>query len=114
MDINNDNLKNSVEPINPQGSLQAFSNKEINDTTQIPDINEAVNDLETSYGVDLTSLNDHEQTSSFDQQLENYRTKQHNLHNQWRSQPDFWSCRFFCVYRPYKESISKEMTNIMI
>ena len=32
---------------------------------------------------------------------------------QWRSQPDIWSCKckFFCVYRPYKESISKEMNN---
>ena len=32
---------------------------------------------------------------------------------QWRSQPDIWSCRckFFCVYRPYKESISKEINN---
>ena len=26
---------------------------------------------------------------------------------------DIWSCKckFFCVYRPYKESISKEMNN---
>ena len=32
---------------------------------------------------------------------------------QSRSQPDIWSCecKFFCVYRPYKESISKEMDN---
>ena len=32
---------------------------------------------------------------------------------QWRSQPDIWSCKFkfFCVYRPYKETISKEMNN---
>ena len=30
---------------------------------------------------------------------------------QWRSQPEIWSCKFFCVYRPYKESISKEMSN---
>ena len=32
---------------------------------------------------------------------------------QWRSQPDIWSCKcqFFCVYRPYKEPISKEMNN---
>ena len=32
---------------------------------------------------------------------------------QSRSQPDIWSCecKFFCVYRPYKESISKEMNN---
>ena len=32
---------------------------------------------------------------------------------QWRSQPDIWSCKckFFCVYRPYKEPISKEMKN---
>ena len=32
---------------------------------------------------------------------------------QWRSQPHIWSCKckFFCVYRPYKESISKEMNN---
>ena len=32
---------------------------------------------------------------------------------QWRSQPDIWSCKckFFCVYRPYKESISEEMNN---
>ena len=42
-----------------------------------------------------------------------------NLHiyvlayEQWRSQPDIWSCKCksFCVYRPYKESISKEMNN---
>ena len=28
-------------------------------------------------------------------------------------QPDIWSCKckFFCVYRPYKEPISKEMNN---
>ena len=34
-------------------------------------------------------------------------------HEQWRSQPDNWSCTFSCVYshRPYKESISKEMNN---
>ena len=40
--------------------------------------------------------------------------------DQWRSQPDIWSCKmtnangqckFFCVYRPYKEPISKEMNN---
>ena len=33
--------------------------------------------------------------------------------SQWRSQPDMWSCKckFFCVYRPYKESVSKEMNN---
>ena len=32
---------------------------------------------------------------------------------QWRSQPDnlVVLCKFFCVYRPYKESISKEMNN---
>ena len=32
---------------------------------------------------------------------------------QWRSQPDnlVMLCKFFCVYRPYKESISKEMNN---
>ena len=30
---------------------------------------------------------------------------------QWRGQPDIWSCKFFSVYRPYKESISKEMNN---
>ena len=32
---------------------------------------------------------------------------------QWRSQPDIWSCKckVFCFYRPYKESISKEMNN---
>ena len=32
---------------------------------------------------------------------------------QWESQPDISSCKceFFCVYRPYKESISKEMNN---
>ena len=31
--------------------------------------------------------------------------------DQWRSQPDIWSCKckFFCVYRPYKEPISEEM-----
>ena len=31
--------------------------------------------------------------------------------DQWRSQPDIWSCKckFFCVYRPYKEPTSKEM-----
>ena len=35
------------------------------------------------------------------------------LCSQWRSQPDIWSCKckFFCVYRLYKESISKEMNN---
>ena len=35
------------------------------------------------------------------------------LWDQWRSQPDIWSCKckFFFVYRPYKESISKEMNN---
>ena len=35
------------------------------------------------------------------------------FHHQWRSQLDIWSCKckFFCVYRPYKESISKEMNN---
>ena len=34
--------------------------------------------------------------------------------DQWRSQPDdIWSCKckFFCVYRPHKEPISKEMNN---
>ena len=32
---------------------------------------------------------------------------------QCRSQPDIWSCKckFFCVYRSYKESIFKEMNN---
>ena len=32
---------------------------------------------------------------------------------QWRSQPDTLVvlCKFFCVYKPYKESISKEMNN---
>ena len=32
---------------------------------------------------------------------------------QWRGQPDIWSCKckFFCVYRPYKEPISEEMNN---
>ena len=32
---------------------------------------------------------------------------------QWRSHPDIWSCKckFFCVYRPYKESITKEMND---
>ena len=31
----------------------------------------------------------------------------------WRSQPYnlVMLCKFFCVYRPYKESISKEMNN---
>ena len=35
------------------------------------------------------------------------------MHDQWQSQHDIWSCKcnFFCVYRPYKESISKEMNN---
>ena len=35
------------------------------------------------------------------------------MYAQWRSQPDMWSCKckFFCVYRPYKESVSKEMNN---
>ena len=30
---------------------------------------------------------------------------------QWQSQPDIWSykCKFFSVFRPYKESISKEI-----
>ena len=33
--------------------------------------------------------------------------------DQWRSQQDIWSCKckFFCVYRPYEEPISKEMNN---
>ena len=33
--------------------------------------------------------------------------------DQWRSQPDIWSCKckFFCVSRPYNEPISKEMNN---
>ena len=33
--------------------------------------------------------------------------------DQWRSKPDIWSwkCKFFCVYRPYKELISEEMNN---
>ena len=28
-------------------------------------------------------------------------------------EPDIWpcKCKFFCIYRPYKESISKEMNN---
>ena len=32
---------------------------------------------------------------------------------QWRSQPDnlVMLCKCFCVYRPYKESISKQMNN---
>ena len=37
-----------------------------------------------------------------------------NVHStQWQSQPDIWSCKckFFCVYRPHKEPISKEMNN---
>ena len=36
--------------------------------------------------------------------------------DQWRSQPDIWSCKckFFCVYRPYKEPISKEINMSMI
>ena len=31
--------------------------------------------------------------------------------NQWRSQPDnlVMLCKFFCVYRPYEQSISKKM-----
>ena len=34
-------------------------------------------------------------------------------HSQWRSQPDnlVILCKFFCVCRPYKESISREMNN---
>ena len=33
--------------------------------------------------------------------------------DQWRSQPDIWSCKckFFCVYKPYKEPISEEMND---
>ena len=33
--------------------------------------------------------------------------------DQWRSQPDIWSwkCKFFCVYRSYKEPIFKEINN---
>ena len=33
--------------------------------------------------------------------------------DQWSSRLDMWSCKcnFFCAYRPYKESISKEMNN---
>ena len=32
---------------------------------------------------------------------------------QWRSQPDIWSCKckFFCLYRRYKELIPKEINN---
>ena len=32
---------------------------------------------------------------------------------QWRSRPDIWSCKckFFCVYRPYKEPNSTGMNN---
>ena len=35
------------------------------------------------------------------------------VYSQWRSQPDIWSCKckFFYVYGPYEESISKEMNN---
>ena len=37
----------------------------------------------------------------------------HIIYKQWRSQPVnlVMLCKFFCVYRPYKESISKEMNN---
>ena len=33
--------------------------------------------------------------------------------NQWQSQPDNFVmlCKFLCVYRPYKQSISKEINN---
>ena len=33
--------------------------------------------------------------------------------DEWRGQPDIRSCKykFFCVYRSYKEPISKEMNN---
>ena len=33
--------------------------------------------------------------------------------DQWRRQSDIWSCKckFFCVKRPYKKPISKEMNN---
>ena len=43
--------------------------------------------------------------------IEKIRNKR--IRHQWRSQPDIWSCKckFFCVYRPYKESISTEMNN---
>ena len=38
---------------------------------------------------------------------------QQSLSREWRRQPDVWSCKckFFCVYKPYKVSISKEMNN---
>ena len=31
----------------------------------------------------------------------------------YAGQPDIWSgkCKLFCIYRPYRESISKEMNN---
>ncbi len=35
-------------------------------------------------------------------------------YDQWRSQPDFnlvMLCKYFCVHRPRKQSISKEMNN---
>ena len=37
----------------------------------------------------------------------------HHRNHKWQSQPNIWSCKcnFFSVYRPYKESITKEMNN---
>ena len=51
--------------------------------------------------------------------MKNVKTRKVNTKNhipvsaqcQWRSQPDIWSCNFFYVYKPYKESISIEMNN---
>ena len=45
--------------------------------------------------------------------IEDFKAERETVWHQWRSQPDIWSCKciFFCAYRPYKESISKEMNN---
>ena len=48
----------------------------------------------------------------FSTATESYKSS-NDTRDQWRSQLDIWSCKckFFCVYRPYKESITKEMNN---
>ena len=56
-------------------------------------------------------------------ELEKVQNHQYQIRNlnrlslyQRRSQPGIWSCKckFFSVYKPYKESISKEMNNDII
>ena len=47
------------------------------------------------------------------QSAENWSSIPKDHLGQGRSQPDIWSykCKFFCVYRPYKKSVAKEMSN---